>query len=81
MKQNVLTLTITKVNELLFSGEAHSVTIPGSEGEMTILPHHEPLITILKAGTIVVKAEGEKKEFDIEKGMLETSNNQVTVLV
>ncbi len=81
MTQNTFTLTISKVNELLFRGEAQSVSIPGSEGQMTILAHHEPLITMLKAGTIVVRAGEEVKEFTIEKGMLETSNGQVTVLV
>ncbi len=74
-------LTIALVNELLFSGEVHSVTVPGSEGELTILAKHQPLITILKKGTIVVRTAEETKEFVITKGLLETSNGQVTILV
>ncbi len=82
MKQeSTFELTISKVNELLFSGEAHSVTVPGSEGELTILAHHEPLITLLKVGTITVREGETSKEFSIEKGLLETSNGRVTVLV
>lgn len=80
-KQNTFTLVVSKVSELLFSGEAHSVTVPGSEGELTILPRHEHLITLLKAGTITVRSGEETKQFTIEKGMLETSNGQVTILV
>jgi len=82
MKQeSTFTLTISKVNELLFQGEARSVTIPGSEGEMTLLSGHEPLITMLKSGTITVREAEGNKEFSIQKGILETSNGQVTVLV
>lgn len=81
MKGNTFKLTISKVNEQLFSGDALSVNVPGTEGEMTILANHEPLITILKNGVITVQTNIESKSFTIEKGLLETSNGQVTVLV
>jgi F-type H+-transporting ATPase subunit epsilon len=79
--QHTFKLTISKVNEQLFSGEALSVNVPGTEGEMTILANHEPLITMLKKGVITVRTDMELKTFTIEKGLLETSNGQVTVLV
>lgn len=79
--QHTFKLTISKVNEQLFSGDALSVNVPGTEGEMTILANHEPLITMLKRGVITVKTDMEPKTFTIEKGLLETSNGQVTVLV
>ena len=74
-------LTISKVNEFLFTGEANSVTLPGTEGELTLLAHHEPLITLLKKGTITVREGGDVKEFQIQKGLCETSHGQVTILV
>lgn len=82
MKQEaVFTLTITKINEQLFSGEASAVTVPGSEGVFTILAHHEPLVSLLKEGTIMVRRGEDITEFLVEKGLLETSYNQVTILV
>ena len=48
-------VVIAKVDEIYFDGEADSVTLPGAEGEMTVLPEHEPLITTLKAGVITVR--------------------------
>jgi F-type H+-transporting ATPase subunit epsilon len=73
---------IAKVGESLFEGEASSLNIPGSEGEMTILPHHAPLIATLRGGTIrVTDATGNIKSFEIEKGLVEISNNEVIVLV
>ena len=82
MKQGTtFTLTLTKVHEILFIGEAISVTVPGTLGELTILAHHEPLITKLKAGIITVRTPQSESVHTIEKGLLETSNGQVTILV
>ncbi len=82
MKQGTsFTLAISKVHEALFDGDALSVTIPSTEGELTILAQHEPLITKLKQGTITVRTPLGEEKFLIEKGLLETSNGQVTILV
>jgi F-type H+-transporting ATPase subunit epsilon len=76
-------LVIAKVDENLFDGEAVSVTVPGSSGVMTLLTHHEPLITTLKAGTIVVHelADVEPRQFPIEGGMLEVRSDGATILL
>jgi F-type H+-transporting ATPase subunit epsilon len=75
------TLTISEVSGPLFQGEAHSATFPGAAGELTILAKHEPLIALLKKGTITVRESEGVKEFNVEKGLLEVSQNRVTVLV
>jgi F-type H+-transporting ATPase subunit epsilon len=75
------TLTISRVDSLLFRGDAQSVTLPSASGQLTILAKHEPLIALLKKGIITVRTGGEEKQFEIEKGLLEASNSHVTVLV
>lgn len=48
---------------ILFSGEVEAVLLPGTEGDMTVLPGHAPVMTALKAGFVVVtnhKDEGER---------------------
>ena len=42
----------------LFSGAVESVVVPGSEGEMTVLAHHAPLMTTLRPGVVVVQEPG-----------------------
>lgn len=74
-------VAVTKVDEALFSGEAALVIVPGIEGEMTIMPEHEAFISPLKEGTVTVRVGEENREFPIEKGLLEVSNNQATILV
>lgn len=74
-------VVIAKVDENLYDGDAVSVTLPGAEGEMTVLAEHEPLITTLKNGIIVVHTEGGDREFQIEGGVLEVSHEGVTVIL
>ncbi len=76
-------LTIAKVHEELFSGEVDSVTLPAYDGAVTILAHHEPFVSTLKSGTIVVHKAGEINPipFPVESGVVEVSNNQVTILI
>ncbi len=81
MVQKLFILTIAKVHEQLFQGEADAVTVPTMEGEITVLAHHTPIIATLKAGIVTVGANGEKHTFEIDGGVLEISNNRVTILV
>ena len=75
-------LIIASVGETRFDGPALSTTLPGSAGELTILPHHEPLVTTLRPGTITVRQTlGEPKRFPVENGVLEVSGNRAVVLL
>ena len=82
MSANTFHLVIASVGETRFDGAATSVTFPGAEGELTVLPHHEALVTTLKSGTITVReSAGEKKEFPVQGGILEVSGNRAVVLL
>ncbi len=75
-------LIIASVGETRFDGAAVSATFPGMSGEFTVLPHHEPIVSILKSGKITVKETlGDAKQFDIEGGVVEMSANRAVVLL
>ncbi len=75
-------ITIAKVSEVFFDGEAEVLTVPSTGGELTILGEHMPLITTLKAGNIVVRQKGEQdKTFPITSGVLEVRPEGVTVIL
>jgi F-type H+-transporting ATPase subunit epsilon len=81
-EQKQLQINIAKVDGSVFAGEVSSVTVPGSEGEMTLLANHAPLMTVLKAGVVTIKLPDDTvRKFDIESGTMEVSNNQVTILL
>ncbi|MBM3261036.1 F0F1 ATP synthase subunit epsilon [Candidatus Kaiserbacteria bacterium] len=75
-------LVIASVSKTHFDGPALAATVPGSEGELTILPHHAALVTTLKKGTIAVRVMGgERHTFPIDNGVLECSHNSAIVLL
>jgi len=81
-EQKTLQLNIARVDGSLFTGEVVSVTVPGSEGEMTLLPDHTPLVSALRVGTITLrKADGVIETFPVVTGTLEVSKNTVTILL
>lgn len=75
-------LTIARVGENLYDDEAVSVTLPGSDGDFTVMAEHEAFVTPLREGAASVKnAKGDVQTFAIERGVAEVSGNQVTVLL
>jgi F-type H+-transporting ATPase subunit epsilon len=74
-------IVIAKVDETYFDGEAESLTVPGTGGELTIMGNHMPLITTLKEGTLVLRTAEGVKEFPIQSGVLEVRAEGATVLL
>lgn len=75
-------LTISQIDKVLWQGDALSVTLPATGGEMTVLSHHMPLVTTLQKGKISVKmSTGEHAEYPIESGFLEIGKEETIILV
>jgi F-type H+-transporting ATPase subunit epsilon len=74
-------LIISAIDAPLYNGDASSVNIPGEEGQMTVLAHHEALITRLKEGVITVHDTHGEHTYPVTSGVVEISNNAVTVLL
>jgi F-type H+-transporting ATPase subunit epsilon len=65
----------------LYSGQVEAVQLPGSEGEMTVLPGHAPVITSLKVGVITVTEQaGSGKRIYVQGGFADIGPKSVTVL-
>lgn len=66
---------------VLFSGEVEAVLLPATEGEMTVLPGHVPLMTTLKTGFVVVTShKNEGSRVLVRGGFAEIGATGVTVL-
>ena len=76
-------LTIARVGENLFDGDAVSVILPGADGVFTVLAHHESFVSELKQGEARVEAaDGKNYHFEVPLGgIAEVSHNQATVLL
>lgn len=73
-------LEIVTGERLVYSGEVEVLVAPGIEGELGILPHHAPLLTMLQPGEIRIVVDGQEEFMVISGGFLEVLANTVTIL-
>ena len=64
----------------LFSGDVDQVDAPGADGDLGVLAGHEPLMTTLKAGEVVVTAGGRKRVFTVDGGFADITPESFTLL-
>ena len=76
-----LTLEIVTPERVVISEEGvESVTIPGSEGEMTVLPSHAALMSALRPGPLTVRKGGTETDIALSGGFVEVKDDKVTIL-
>ena len=65
----------------MFSGEAESVLVPGSEGDFVVLKDHAPVMSALKPGVIAIEdAAGKHKRIFVRGGFADVSPAGLIVL-
>ena len=73
-------LDIVTAEKLVFSKDVEVIVAPGIEGQLGILPHHAPLMTMLQPGELLVRKEGEELRLAISGGFLEVRPDRVIIL-
>lgn len=73
-------LNIITPEKIVFSEDVDQVTIPTMDGEITVLPHHIPLVGLLKAGELIIKKGDEIIPLAVSGGMLQVRADGVTIL-
>jgi len=73
-------VTVISPEASMFDGEAESVVAPAYDGEVGILPHHAPLMTLLGEGNLVVRQGGVSHRFQVRGGFLQVVDNRVRVV-
>ncbi len=75
-----LRLEIITAERQVFADDVNVVVAPGIEGELGILPHHAPLITMLKPGELLIRKDGEETYMSVSGGFLEVRPDKVIIL-
>ncbi|MBM4462125.1 MAG: F0F1 ATP synthase subunit epsilon [Chloroflexi bacterium] len=75
-----LKLEIVTAERMTYSGEVDIVIAPGAAGQLAILPHHAPLMTMLEPGELCIRKGGEESFIAITGGFLEVLDNRVVIL-
>ena len=77
-----MNITVLTPDKEIFNGEITSVKVPGTAGEFQVLKNHAPIVSSLSKGKVaIVKADGGKVNFSIEKGFIEVLRSEVSLLV
>jgi len=76
-----LSVDIVTAERLIYSEDGvEKVIVPGVVGELTALPRHAPLLTMIKPGVLRIVKGDDEVEMAITGGFLEVRENRVTVL-
>jgi F-type H+-transporting ATPase subunit epsilon len=75
-----LTLEIVTPEAVVYSKAVNMVTLPGVEGQMGILPQHEPLMTQMVPGEIIVQCNGREEFLAVGEGLIEITGERVSIL-
>lgn len=73
-------LEVVTAERLVFSDDVNVVVAWGTEGQLGILPHHAPLMTMLLPGDLLIRKDNEEQYLAISGGFLEVRPDKVVVL-
>jgi F-type H+-transporting ATPase subunit epsilon len=73
-------LEIVTPEKRVYAADVDFAALPGSEGELGVLPHHAPLISILGAGELRVRKAGVEESFAIIGGFVQVLPDRVVVM-
>jgi F-type H+-transporting ATPase subunit epsilon len=80
MADETLELDIVSPERLLVTEKVDQVNIPGSEGDMGILPNHAPIISTLRPGSLSYQIGEKSISLVVTGGFVEVADNKVIVL-
>ena len=73
-------LEIVTPEKMVFSDDVDLILAWGVEGQLGILPHHAPLMTMLQPGDLMYRKENREEYLTISGGFLEVRPDKVVVL-
>lgn len=79
---SVMQVEVVSSEQHIYSGEASFVVVPTVQGELGIYPRHEPIMSLVRPGTLRLTVPGEAEEIlvAVSGGLLEVQPNKLTVL-
>lgn len=76
----MIKLDIVTAERVVFSEDVDVLLAPGVEGQLGVLPHHAPLMTILEPGELMVRKGGEEFFMAVSGGFLEVRPDRIIIL-
>ena len=81
MSDDLLQVELVSADRLVWSGEARMVIARTTEGDVGVLPHHAPMLSLMVDGVVDVQtADGETWVAAVDAGFLSVANNRISIL-
>jgi F-type H+-transporting ATPase subunit epsilon len=81
VSDDLLRVELVAADRLVWSGEATMVIARTTEGDVGILPHHAPMLSLMVDGVVDVQTpEGETWVAAVDAGFLSVANNRISIL-
>jgi F-type H+-transporting ATPase subunit epsilon len=78
--QNSIQLEIVTPEQTIYSEPVEMVTLPGVDGQMTVLPQHVRLITQLVPGELIVRKQSRDEFLAVGEGLVEVTNDRLSIV-
>lgn len=77
----MLHVKIITPEKAVYENDIVSITCQTVDGEITLLPHHVPLLTLLRDGVITIRGKDQEEYFSAGSGYVETDGRTVRILI
>lgn len=78
--RTVLHIELITPDGPVYEGDVDSISLPTPDGEITVLPHHLPLISIVVPGSITVRKGEQEQLFAVSRGVIEVDGRNIRIL-
>ena len=78
---DIINFKIVTPERVVYEKTIHQVTLPTAAGEITVLPHHIPLVTVLKTGEMLIKDEDGERPIAVAGGFVEVKDGEHLVVM
>jgi F-type H+-transporting ATPase subunit epsilon len=78
LRESGMKVTVLSPRKTIFDGKAASVAFPGDDAEFEILDYHAPIVSLLRAGEIVIDWQ---TRLAVKKGIMKFDNQECVILI
>ena len=75
-----LQVELVSADRKVWEGEASQVSARSTEGDLGILPGHQPILCVLGEGEVRVNSDGSWRSAQIDGGFLSVDHDRVTII-
>ncbi|HLD21785.1 MAG TPA: ATP synthase F1 subunit epsilon [Patescibacteria group bacterium] len=78
--EKTLQLKLMTPDKTVLKQAVNSISVPTTLGQITILPEHSYIVSIIVPGELVVQVDGKESPLAVAGGIVEVFDNEVVVL-